>query len=308
MKRGFTLIELLVVIAIIAILAAILFPVFAQAREKARAISCLSNEKQLGLAYVMYSTDNDEYGPCGYTIWGTGNGWANELYQYVKSTAVYDCPDDPYVSPGEGESYGMNSNLFGVLKHAPWNITDFNPQGLNNSKLNSVSKTVLLFEVQGDTQVDVALYNYLAPGNGWRADWQNWNGPAGAGESITGYGIGGDGYNGDDPNGAQTLGASQAAVKNLGAGTVLYATGKMFNSIGNNFDSYAGRHSGGSNFVLADGHCKWLQPGSVSVGYPTNWNTQDQQCGFVGGGAYTFAADTGAAGCLAGNAATFSPK
>src|SRR5256885_201827 len=62
-RRGFTLIELLVVIAIIAILAAILFPVFAQAREKARQSGCLSNMKQLGLAWVMYSQDYDETSP-----------------------------------------------------------------------------------------------------------------------------------------------------------------------------------------------------------------------------------------------------
>src|ERR1041384_1856017 len=75
--RGFTLIELLVVIAIIAILAAILFPVFAQARDKARQTACLSKTKQLGTAFVMYVQDYDEVFPMG---WGyaPGSGWATD--------------------------------------------------------------------------------------------------------------------------------------------------------------------------------------------------------------------------------------
>lgn len=94
--RGFTLIELLVVIAIIAILAAILFPVFAKAREKARQTSCTSNEKQLALAVLQYVQDYDERFLIGNNN-GTspaGEGWAGELYSYVKSTGVYACPDD----------------------------------------------------------------------------------------------------------------------------------------------------------------------------------------------------------------------
>jgi prepilin-type N-terminal cleavage/methylation domain-containing protein/prepilin-type processing-associated H-X9-DG protein len=88
-RRGFTLIELLVVIAIIAILAAILFPVFAQAREKARAISCLSNVKQSGLALYMYVQDYDETTP----KLGSGTEWWSQLYPYVKNTGVFLCPD-----------------------------------------------------------------------------------------------------------------------------------------------------------------------------------------------------------------------
>src|ERR1700693_459962 len=90
--RGFTLIELLDVIAIIAILAAILFPVFAKVREKARMTSCLSNEKQLGLGVTQYVQDNDELFPSGNK--GDGAGWAGQIYPYVKSVAVYHCPDD----------------------------------------------------------------------------------------------------------------------------------------------------------------------------------------------------------------------
>jgi prepilin-type N-terminal cleavage/methylation domain-containing protein/prepilin-type processing-associated H-X9-DG protein len=102
---AFTLIELLVVIAIIAILAAILFPVFAKAREKARQASCSSNLKQIGLALLQYTQDYDEimprswYGPGGFgTSDPTSNPpkykWMDSVYPYVKSTQVFHCPDD----------------------------------------------------------------------------------------------------------------------------------------------------------------------------------------------------------------------
>jgi prepilin-type N-terminal cleavage/methylation domain-containing protein/prepilin-type processing-associated H-X9-DG protein len=117
MTRGFTLIELLVVIAIIAILAAILFPVFAQARESARKISCLSNLKQLALGWVMYSQDYDEAYPmtaqcCDAT--GSQMYWQAMIEPYVKNggtsqvwlkkTSVYICPNYLKVPPAKDEA------------------------------------------------------------------------------------------------------------------------------------------------------------------------------------------------------------
>jgi len=94
-RQGFTLIELLVVIAIIAILAAILFPVFAQAREKARAASCLSNTKQISLGIAMYAQDYDEKIPILGVIAENRGRWMWQIYPYVKNKSIFTDPNTP---------------------------------------------------------------------------------------------------------------------------------------------------------------------------------------------------------------------
>ena len=91
-RRAFTLIELLVVIAIIAILAAILFPVFARAREKARQSSCLSNTKEITLAALMYSSDYDETIAIGWENGGEASYWYPRWDPYTKNVQIFSCP------------------------------------------------------------------------------------------------------------------------------------------------------------------------------------------------------------------------
>ncbi|GBC93482.1 Type II secretion system protein G [bacterium HR15] len=119
-SKGFTLMELLVVIAIIAILASILFPVFAQAREKARQTQCLSNMRQMGIAVQMYLQDYDERFPLDSHTGGAGSApwvWLQTLQPYIKTPLLYRCPSDPSVNwehplPGyrtiRRTSYGTN--------------------------------------------------------------------------------------------------------------------------------------------------------------------------------------------------------
>ncbi|BDI31661.1 hypothetical protein CCAX7_37120 [Capsulimonas corticalis] len=137
-RHGFTLIELLVVIAIIAILAAILFPVFAQAREKARSISCMSNLKQIGLGILQYTQDADEMYPQATDE--SGKQWYDMVDPYIKSGqksggfsygrgGVWDCPSFPS-DYGQAQHYGASLGLFvpnysgnnGGKPLAPWSL------------------------------------------------------------------------------------------------------------------------------------------------------------------------------------------
>ncbi len=135
-KRGFTLIELLVVIAIIAILAAILFPVFARARENARRASCQSNLKQIGLGVLQYIQDYDET----YPITGTGNPVTSTLANiqpYLKSTQIYQCPSESTTGSADPGNSGYSDYFY----NRDMGVTTATT---NAARLTNVSLTIMM--------------------------------------------------------------------------------------------------------------------------------------------------------------------
>jgi prepilin-type N-terminal cleavage/methylation domain-containing protein/prepilin-type processing-associated H-X9-DG protein len=152
MRRGFTLIELLVVIAIIAILAAILFPVFAKAREKARTSSCQSNEKQLALAVMMYIADYDQRfmrqwaGVCALNPAGS---WRDVVVPYVKNTQLWSCPSTDYgpnpcrPSPN-GRGYGVLPECY--MSNSAGAISGPNSGGIKESNIEAPAEKILFFD------------------------------------------------------------------------------------------------------------------------------------------------------------------
>jgi len=115
-RKGFTLIELLVVIAIIAIVAAILFPVFARARAKGRAATCLSNVRQLSMALYMYAEDHDECYPGGFTLVTLEPYWDDVVQPYLRNRHVLTCPDQDRSLPRSyGMAYALHGHWYGQL-------------------------------------------------------------------------------------------------------------------------------------------------------------------------------------------------
>jgi prepilin-type N-terminal cleavage/methylation domain-containing protein/prepilin-type processing-associated H-X9-DG protein len=178
-RVGFTLIELLVVIAIIAILAAILFPVFARARENARRASCQSNQKQIGLGVMQYTQDYDERYPNSWSDFpdGTaGNGvvgapkWMDDIQPYVKSTQLFTCPSDSradaqYVFPGAARAAAGGSKMGSY----GWNVAYWGgglPYGARGmfggpsiSLVEAPATTIMTLDYNGDNNAGVGWNN-----------------------------------------------------------------------------------------------------------------------------------------------------
>jgi len=235
-NRAFTLIELLVVIAIIAILAAILFPVFAQAREKARGAQCISNMRNIGTAVMMYAQDHDEYMPFGYAytwplqaelFW-----WQDLCRPYVKNEQVYTCPSMPthirytWRRPAGLpnpliKDYIANSSVgaYNTTQVGTWNYGRSAGRSVRGPFINNWrNASVGLAEIE-DSAGTIAIYDGFRSFEMWRLEqsdaWFN----AGLGPS----------YVGNNPNNNPPTGHVHK------------------------------RHTAGFSAIYCDGHAKWVR-------------------------------------------------
>jgi prepilin-type N-terminal cleavage/methylation domain-containing protein/prepilin-type processing-associated H-X9-DG protein len=267
--RAFTLIELLVVIAIIAILAAILFPVFAQAREKARGASCLSNLKQIGTAMIMYTQDYDE-NFVHYTEYcnripnplkpndpnhpnGVWQMWQAALDPYLKNWQVYTCPSDTYSSSKDpfvnfydlsyGYNYGYLSEL--IVQGGAVAPATADPgcgasqwfQAHSQAFVQQPASIVMVADAGGkffDSGGGSTLGSMVNPPDAWPSS-EYFYGPV-----QVGWGL-----NCQD-----------------------YFQGSKWGDT----DGFAWRHTNGGNVAMVDGHAKFYQVGALASG--TNYNPQ----------------------------------
>jgi prepilin-type N-terminal cleavage/methylation domain-containing protein/prepilin-type processing-associated H-X9-DG protein len=281
---GFTLIELLVVIAIIAILASILFPVFAQAKAKAKQISCLSNEKQLAIADMQYLNDYDDREPMvDYFVYAPQKeliNWTIELQPYVKNWGIFRCPtdaspqvtkftrfqmdtitfSDPAFIAAVNTSFAMNADYMNPEPYCEKSTrTSYNDpasqagdaqQGIpaTESQIEQTAATVFATDAKPLFYDPSTAWMYRY----WTDSPATWNAPVAC----------------SNWNWGDTSGWDQPGTADVDAPGSYGVSG---DEPGNtNTDRVSIRH-GGTNVLFCDGHAKWMTPGNLAIG--TNWST-----------------------------------
>jgi prepilin-type N-terminal cleavage/methylation domain-containing protein/prepilin-type processing-associated H-X9-DG protein len=264
-RNAFTLIELLVVIAIIAILAAILFPVFAQAREKARQSSCLSNMKNLALANLMYAQDYDETfcaqgEPRADNAWGWQMTWIVHTQPYMKNYQIVRCPSDSHAVPDwSGPMYSYVANgviagacgsswggwrFIGVINASrPW--FEMTPRAM--ASIGLPAQTIMLAE-----RHKMPADSWMQPMHGAFSPWA----------TVL---IGPDAVdNGNSLPGQRTSGGD----------------GTWAPPVPGSDGHIATTHSGKGNFAFADGHVKALKPSATVDADPSKYSDTGCYSGF----------------------------
>jgi len=249
-SKAFTLIELLVVIAIIAILAAILFPVFAKVREKARQSTCLSNEKQMGLAIMQYVQDYDETFPMNYYLDGNGNGvqWYAMIYPYTKNgvgwtgnggVALFACEGGIFKCPSFPASQNGQYGVHNIICPPGYNGTpgSENVKTVSLAMLDAPAEKILIGE-KGVNSQNFGYNNFETQEWAW-VDWE-----------------GGDPPTNPKPAHNDLKYDYDMAVTGVDPGTV--SGGYPYPT---NMLRY--RHNGTTNAAFADGHCKAMNRGRI---------------------------------------------
>ena len=233
--NGFTLIELLVVIAIIAVLAAILFPVFAQAREKARQTMCASNMRQIGLSLIMYRQDYDEKNPnewpwWGQRLWDWDHTFLEVIAPYTKSQQIAICPSAQsglYYSKKDTRPSSMNLGSTPVgyfMNETGWCDGLYMGAEISDAQVPRPSEIIFVGEGTGDKEWNTFHIAYTVPKDV---------------KSTT---------CGHNPKLDQPI-----------------ALTDLYNTPGDDFGLqgfkivYPPRHSAGNNYVFYDGHVKWMK-------------------------------------------------
>jgi len=253
--RGFTLIELLVVIAIIAILAAILFPVFAQAREKARQTQCTSNAKQMATAIQMYKQDFDETYPQAYYYANDNSGsggyvqWSGLIQPYTKNFGMFVCPSDPLkghvpTNPFDVQVPRLSYTANGAVLARKRRTADPG-RVVIDSEINGAADTIIIAEATSSVNCMNDVSNASGTNN---KSHRSTNAVMLAGGSTR--------FTGETEAQGTPLEALtyQKAVADLNVCPTATSNGLSFICY-----TQPDRHSFGSMYVFADGHAKWMK-------------------------------------------------